>query len=140
MKRLKHFLLNGLSLKLVVVLASLAAWVGLGLHFGVITATTTTTVVAPAASPSPVATVTIWRGEWSWEKGTALVDAGHRDLALRYAACVVPRSTEVVRHHGGWETHRVTVVDGAHRGCTGNVPSGVLVAYGEGASLRVVVE
>ena len=67
--------------------------------------------------------ITVWRGESSAEAGTRLVNAGQSDLALRYVACAVLPGTRVVILPGGYETHRVMIVDGKFRGCEGNVYS-----------------
>jgi hypothetical protein len=77
--------------------------------------------------------VVIWASETSAQSGTRLIQAGQSDLALKYAACVVPTGTKVViMPTGGYSTHRVTVIDGPRRGCEGNVySSNILSGRGE---------
>lgn len=59
------------------------------------------------------------------KEGVALLQAKQSDLAARYAACVVPQNTRVVFLTGGYESIAFMVIDGPHRGCRGNVESGV---------------
>jgi hypothetical protein len=81
-------------------------------------------------------TVIVWASEAAAQSGTRLIQAGQSDLAVKYAACVVPTGTKVViMPTGGYSTHRVTVIDGPRRGCEGNVYSSNILSGRGGKTL-----
>lgn len=69
--------------------------------------------------------VIVWKSELAMKEGVVLLEAKQIDLAAQYAACVVEQHTKVVFLPGGYESIPVMIIDGPHRGCRGNVESGV---------------
>jgi hypothetical protein len=80
----------------------------------------------PAATPSPAQlveppAVIVWITESGIKDGEALIRAGQPDLAVKYAACIVPPGTRAVMMTGGYGAAHITIVDGGSRGCQGYV-------------------
>ena len=79
-----------------------------------------------AVSPSPAQlveppAVIVWITESGIKDGEALIRAGQPDLAVKYAACIVPPGTRAVMMTGGYGAAHITIVDGGSRGCQGYV-------------------
>jgi hypothetical protein len=80
--------------------------------------------------------VIIWTSETSAKAGATLINSGQADLAAKYAACVVGSGTAIViMPTGGYETHRVTVIEGPKRGCEGNLSSSNISRTASGPTL-----
>jgi hypothetical protein len=93
------------------------------------TATCVATLLLIATMPAsaqekkipPPPAVIVWKTERFIKDGMALIRAGQLDLALKYAACVVPLGTRAVDMTGGYDSFPVTIIEGKDRGCRGYV-------------------
>ena len=74
-----------------------------------------------ASAKTPPPAVIVWSTEATIKDGMALLRASQVDLALKYAACVVPLGTRAVMMSGGYAAFPVTIVEGKFRGCRGYV-------------------